>query len=88
MIRQLGTDKYQLGKYITVIAQKSMRDSDFPCYDLRSSKNLKVGLGTIEYYSQWHQFCYFPVPRTVFDSQCLQDIISFLNQLNRGLKTC
>ena len=88
MIRQLGTDKYQLGKYITVISQESVRDSEYPCYDLRSSKDLKVGLGTIEYYSPWHKFCYFPSPRTVFDDSCLQDIINFLNELNRGDKTC
>lgn len=85
MIRKLESEKYQLGKYITVIEQESMHDSEYHCYDL-NSKDLKIGLGTIEYYSPWHKFCYFPVSRTVFDEQCLQDIINFLNDLNRGIK--
>ena len=38
-------------------------------------------LGTIEWFNRWKQYAFFPEKNTVFDSQCLDDIQTYLKEL-------
>lgn len=41
-------------------------------------------LGTVRWYSHWRRYCFMPLPHTVFEEQCLTDIIDFMkDQTNR-----
>jgi len=40
-------------------------------------------LGQIKWYGAWRKYCFWPSPGsiTVFETQCLGDIINFINKL-------
>jgi hypothetical protein len=38
-------------------------------------------IGLIKWYSPWRKYSFFPHQNTVFETDCLQDIISFINKL-------
>lgn len=40
-------------------------------------------LGTVEWYSPWKRYCFFPRDETVYSSDCLLDIANFLEQLKK-----
>lgn len=37
-----------------------------------------VALGEIRWFSRWRRYCFFPDYGTVFSTDCLEDIISFI----------
>lgn len=37
-------------------------------------------LGQIKWYAPWRKYSFFPAPNTLFETQCLKDIILFINQ--------
>lgn len=38
-------------------------------------------LGTIEWFSRWRQYCFYPSYKTAFNHECLKDIINFIEKL-------
>jgi hypothetical protein len=40
-------------------------------------------IGQIKWYGAWRKYCFFPSPSIIciFETQCLGDIISFINKL-------
>jgi hypothetical protein len=40
-------------------------------------------LASLEWYSVWKQWVLVPQPDTVFSADCLQDIITFISQLEK-----
>jgi len=38
-------------------------------------------LGSIEWFSRWHKYAFFPCQNTVFETICLNDIINFIDEL-------
>ena len=38
-------------------------------------------LGEIKWYGPWRQYCFYPVPETIFNVGCLEDINHFIGQL-------
>ena len=49
-----------------------------------SSKKHQTLLGTIEWYGNWRCYCFFPFAQTIFNQQCLNDIILFIdNEANK-----
>jgi hypothetical protein len=38
-------------------------------------------LGTIRWYAPWRKYCFYPAAGTIFETQCLKDIVSFIDQL-------
>lgn len=44
-------------------------------------KNSKDLLGKICWYSNWRRYTFMPTERTIFDSKCLANIISFIGHL-------
>jgi len=43
-------------------------------------------LGRISWYSQWRQYCFIPMPKTVFNRACMEDIIFFITNLMKDRK--
>ena len=56
-----------------------------PTYTVNTKKD-HLSLGLIEYYPRWKQYCFFPLPKTVFSYECLQDITTFIIQKNKELR--
>jgi len=54
------------------------------------NKSHETPLGLVKWYSPWRQYCFEPMPDTVFNKKCLTDIIDFLftqnnkHIMNRG----
>jgi len=46
------------------------------------SKIHEFNLGKIKWYGMWRQYCFHPEQNTVFNSQCLMDIIAYVSELN------
>lgn len=38
-------------------------------------------LGDIRWYVPWRKYCFYPCASTIFETQCLSDIIAFINYL-------
>jgi len=75
--------KYKYLYFEDVSSRRPQRKtSTFFCW----SKDTNYWLGTVEWFSRWRQYCFFPEPETVFNSTCLADISHFLAQLNGGHK--
>ena len=39
------------------------------------------GLGVIKWYGAWRQYAFFPENGTLFNTECLNDIISYIKEL-------
>lgn len=53
---------------------------------LVTNKRTRATIGSITWYSQWRQYCFFPRPGTVWNRHCLIDILDFLKQQADGMK--
>jgi len=49
-----------------------------------TSKRTKLQLGEIKYYQDWNKYIFEPELNTVFDAECLKDIINWLNDITEG----
>ena len=46
-----------------------------------TGKGKPITLGRIQWYSKWRQYCFFPCEDTIFNRDCMNDIIFFINNL-------
>ena len=44
------------------------------------SKSHGNKLATVQWYPQWRQYSFFPKENTVWNNECLQDIINFIQE--------
>jgi len=44
------------------------------------SKSSGFRLGTIKWYGAWRQYCFFPDRMTIWNTDCLQDIRTFIKE--------
>ena len=44
-------------------------------------------IGTIKWFANWRQYCFYPEPNTIWNRGCLIDINSFLKELMDERKT-
>lgn len=42
------------------------------------AKDGDVSLGLIKWFGRWRRYCFFPDSDTVFEEQCMRDIIHFM----------
>ena len=45
------------------------------------SKRHGFNLGVIKWYGSWRQYCFFPEPETVFNIDCMDDIMIFIQDM-------
>ena len=43
-------------------------------------------LGQVKWYAPWRQYCFYPVPETIFNVGCFKDINDFIGQLEEERK--
>jgi hypothetical protein len=43
--------------------------------------SVSLKLGEIKWFGRWRQYAFFPEPETVFEHQCLKDIVAFMEGL-------
>ena len=62
--------------------------ADKPRTSVWSCRNNRSGgeLGTIRWYYQWRQYCYFPTAQAVYSVGCLADIQAFVVALANAQK--
>lgn len=70
-------------KYINFkLIEKKSKTYVYYCYNNKSN----INIGVIRWYGPWRQYCYFPGEYTIFSKGCLEDIISFICELNEERK--
>ena len=40
-------------------------------------------LGRVQWFTNWRRYCFFPLPGTTYDANCLRDIADFCEQKTR-----
>ena len=50
------------------------------------SKQSNTAIGEIKWHGAWRQFCIFFKAETVYNTDCLKDILDFIKQLNYDWK--
>lgn len=48
------------------------------------SKKQKAPLGEITFYVSWKQYVFLPLSNAIFNDECLQDIIDFIQGKNQA----
>ena len=51
-------------------------------WEVRSRYGMFI-LGIIKWYTRWRQYVFFPEPDTVFNNQCMDEIMTRLSELNK-----
>lgn len=67
-------------KYL-VITKLNTVENQSEIYSLNNKKT-KDYLGTIEYYPPFHKFSFIPDSNTVWDENCLEDVLEHIKKLN------
>jgi hypothetical protein len=65
-------------KYISFILTKNTGKTTQ--WSIHNNKTNAL-LGAIKWHSAWRSYCFFTIPETIFDKNCLNDIITFIVQL-------
>lgn len=71
-----------LGEYITAFPYKPNNRKTY-IYELCNRQNELIKLGSIKYNPSFRKYCFYPIDRTVFDSRCLNDLITFMDSINK-----
>lgn len=45
-----------------------------------------IKLGEVKWFGRWRQYAFFPEPDTVFEHQCMKDIVVFMEDLMQQRK--
>jgi len=76
-------------KYIDFVLYERKPKTDV--YDIKSKESGDL-LGQVKWFSRWRKYAFFPVHKTVWEQECLGDVIAFLNKLKEErkekLKSC
>ena len=78
-------------KWMVAVQTQPLRPRKTKAWELRSKSDGSV-LGTVNWFTSWRKYAFFPTlaSDTVFDADCLQDIVDFCRQQtkehNDGLK--
>ena len=65
-------------KYMTAV--ETADETSKKAWEIKTKKDQST-LGWIYYFQRWKQYVFSPHTGTVFSSGCLQDIITFINQI-------
>ena len=68
------------GKYFRIY-EDIIEGRKTPIYHLYNHDIERVFLGDIKWNGAWRKYCFYPNPDTLWDTQCLQCVISFIEDL-------
>jgi len=73
-----------MGKWIDIkLVQEHPKTAVYGIFTKAVDGEEGVSLGIIKWYPQWRKYCFFPECLTVFEMDCLIDIIQFLDILRQ-----
>ena len=52
-----------------------------------TNDSIEQPLGAIQWYSPWRKYCFTPGEKTIFEEDCLKDIIDFMLEQTREHKS-
>ena len=55
-------------------------------YEVLTKDTPVIKLGEVRWFGRWRQYSFFPEPNTVFEKQCLKDIVGFIETLMQERK--
>ncbi|MHB8276383.1 MAG: hypothetical protein ACYDIA_01850 [Candidatus Humimicrobiaceae bacterium] len=64
-----------MSKYLDFIEFKT--DTKTKVFKVNSKRSGNC-LAIIKWYSPWRQYCFYPMPQTIFNNTCLLDIVEFI----------
>jgi len=67
-------------KWIRFDLQPKKADAKTQVYNVANKENGSY-IGQVKWNSGWRKYCFFPQPNCLFESDCLSDIVKFLNKL-------
>lgn len=67
-------------KWIEFVKTPSSPKRKTDIYRIKTKDGLHF-LGEIRWHAPWRKYCFYPCPSTIFETQCLKDIIAFINYL-------
>lgn len=70
--------------YFSIIEER-VNGRKTPIYHI-CSKRSKDEIGQIKWYGAWRKYCFFPNADTIWDNKCLNNINSFLEEINVSKK--
>jgi hypothetical protein len=50
-------------------------------FNVVTKDDIPFKLGEVKWFGRWRQYSFFPESNTVFEKQCLKDIINFIENL-------
>ena len=56
------------------------------CSHCKNERQVPIILGRIQWYSQWRQYVFMPGYPTIWNRDCMNDIIFFINNLMKDRK--
>lgn len=62
------------------ITEEILPNRKTPIYNIINNNNLKIG--QIRWYGPWRKFCFYPDSDTIWDNNCLQDVLNIINDYN------
>ena len=71
-------------KYFSITIEKKTNRKT-PIYHI-ISKHSESEIGIVKWYGAWRKFCFFPNGETIWDTNCLIEVISFIDNLNKKYK--
>ena len=69
------TKQYQWIDFVENSAKEETRKTKF--WDVMGKNSLQH-LGTVQWWSHWRRYCFFPESNMIFDANCLWDIADFI----------
>jgi hypothetical protein len=54
-------------------------------YEVRTKDGYTL-LGRVKWFGRWRKYSFFPMPETVYETTCLTDIVTFINELMQQRK--
>lgn len=43
-------------------------------------------IGTIQWYDEWRKYCFYPDDGTVWETECLKEVIDYIKELMKYIK--
>lgn len=74
-----------IGKYFSII-EVFQENKKTNIYYIYPDSDTDVLLGRIKWYNHWRKYCFYAEDNIIWDTKCLNELITFLDNLNQEHK--
>lgn len=75
----------QIGKYLKIEQLPQEKGKKTVVWRVIGTRSLAL-LGLVKWYTAWRQYCFSPSAWTIFNRECLLDLTTFLEKINKEHK--